>query len=86
MELSLNKPTAHMWDKILSTFKDALAKAETAYLKKATSASYLLMSFEAGNSILTEQSKLRLQLHLRREQRRAYSTEEAGLVGFASQD
>lgn len=28
-----------MWDKILGTFKDALAKAEEAYIRKATSSS-----------------------------------------------
>lgn len=38
VELSLNKPSPDMWDKILATFKDALAKAETAYIRKATSA------------------------------------------------
>ncbi|KAI5475047.1 GTP-binding protein Sey1 [Pseudohyphozyma bogoriensis] len=37
VELSLNKPSPTMWDKILSTFKDALETAETAYVKKATS-------------------------------------------------
>ncbi|KAK4697654.1 protein SEY1, partial [Phenoliferia sp. Uapishka_3] len=37
VELSLNKPSSDMWDKILSTFKDALAKAEAAYTRKATS-------------------------------------------------
>jgi HKD family nuclease len=37
VELSLNKPSKEMWDKILSTFKEALAKAEEAYIRKATS-------------------------------------------------
>ena len=37
VELSLNKPSGDMWDKILLAFKDALAKAEVAYVRKATS-------------------------------------------------
>jgi hypothetical protein len=44
VELSLNKPTSDMWDKILSTFKDALSKAEKAYIRKATSALSLSLS------------------------------------------
>lgn len=44
VELSLNKPSADMWDKILSTFKDALSKAESAYIRKATSASSFVSS------------------------------------------
>lgn len=39
VELSLNKPSEQMWDRILSAFKEALAKAEAAYIKKANSAS-----------------------------------------------
>lgn len=39
VELALNTPTADMWDKVLVAFKAALAKAEEAYLKKATSQS-----------------------------------------------
>lgn len=39
VELSLNTPSADMWDKVLVAFKAALAKAEEAYLKKATSQS-----------------------------------------------
>lgn len=38
VELSLNKPSKDMWDKILGTFKEALSKAEEAYIRKATSA------------------------------------------------
>ena len=37
VEVSLNEPKADMWDKVLSSFKLALDKAEEAYLKKATS-------------------------------------------------
>ncbi|GAA5899382.1 hypothetical protein JCM6882_009104 [Rhodosporidiobolus microsporus] len=37
VELALNKPSDDMWDKVLSAFKAALAKAEEAYVKKATS-------------------------------------------------
>ena len=40
VELHLNKPTPTMWDKILSTFRDRLDKAEESYLKKAKSASF----------------------------------------------
>ena len=39
VELALNTPTADMWDKVLVAFKAALAKAEEAYLQKATSQS-----------------------------------------------
>lgn len=39
VELALNKPSDDMWDKVLSAFKAALAKAEEAYLKKAKSES-----------------------------------------------
>ncbi|GAA5838933.1 hypothetical protein JCM11251_003740 [Rhodosporidiobolus azoricus] len=37
VELALNKPSDDMWDKVLTAFKAALAKAEEAYVKKATS-------------------------------------------------
>jgi hypothetical protein len=38
VELALNKPSPDMWDQILVTFKDALAKAEATYTRKAQSA------------------------------------------------
>lgn len=41
VELSLNKPTPDMWDKILRAFKDALEKAEAAYLRRAQSEEYV---------------------------------------------
>jgi hypothetical protein len=37
VELSLNKPSAEMWDSVLTAFKDALAAGETAYVRKAAS-------------------------------------------------
>ncbi len=37
VELSLNKPSAEMWDAVLAAFKDALAAGETAYVRKAAS-------------------------------------------------
>ena len=40
----MNKPSSDMWDKILSTFKDALSKAESAYIRKATSTSSFFRS------------------------------------------
>ncbi|CAO1617569.1 unnamed protein product [Parajaminaea phylloscopi] len=36
-ELSLARPQADMWDQILTTFSEALAKAEAVYMKKAQS-------------------------------------------------
>lgn len=39
VELALDSPSADMWDKVLSAFKAALAKAEEAYVRKATSES-----------------------------------------------
>jgi hypothetical protein len=51
VELALNNPSDDMWDKVLSTFKAALAKAEEAYVKKATSAfsASSLLSVNLGN-------------------------------------
>ena len=43
--MSLNNPSPDMWDKILITFKDALSKAESTYIRKATSSSFLLLPF-----------------------------------------
>lgn len=37
VELSLGKPSPDMWDKVLSSFKGALAKGESSYLSKASS-------------------------------------------------
>ncbi|GAA5836132.1 hypothetical protein JCM3766R1_001973 [Sporobolomyces carnicolor] len=37
VQVSLNEPKADMWDKVLSSFKASLEKAEAAYLRKATS-------------------------------------------------
>ncbi|KAM0748378.1 root hair defective 3 GTP-binding protein [Meredithblackwellia eburnea MCA 4105] len=37
VELSLNKPSPEMWDKILKAFKEALEKAEATYTRKAAS-------------------------------------------------
>ncbi|KAG2363345.1 RHD3/Sey1 [Suillus spraguei] len=37
VDISLNKATPDMWDKVLSTFKETLEKAESTYLAKAKS-------------------------------------------------
>lgn len=37
VEFQLNKGAKNMWDEILSTFKDILARGENAYLVKAKS-------------------------------------------------
>ncbi|KAG2128946.1 RHD3/Sey1 [Suillus bovinus] len=37
VDISLNKATPDMWDKVLSTFKETLEKAESTYLAKARS-------------------------------------------------
>lgn len=37
VDISLNKATPYMWDKVLSTFKETLEKAESTYLAKAKS-------------------------------------------------
>lgn len=37
VELALNKPSPTMWDQILSSFKEALSKAEAQYMRKAKS-------------------------------------------------
>ncbi|PWZ03424.1 root hair defective 3 GTP-binding protein [Testicularia cyperi] len=37
VEMALNKPRPDMWDRVLSAFKDALAQAESTYLRKAAS-------------------------------------------------
>ena len=37
VELQLSRPTKGMWDEILQTFREVLAKAESAYLSKAKS-------------------------------------------------
>lgn len=37
VEIQLGKPSSEMWDNILRTFKDVLAKAEATYLAKAKS-------------------------------------------------
>jgi hypothetical protein len=37
VEIELMKPTPDMWDKVLTAFREALAKSEGAYLTKAKS-------------------------------------------------
>ncbi|GAA5981785.1 hypothetical protein JCM10908_004608 [Rhodotorula pacifica] len=61
VELALNKPSDDMWDKVLIAFKAALAKAEEAYLKKATSFKCTEEEKEAALNLLRRRSWLALR-------------------------
>lgn len=41
VDLYLNKPTPDMWDKVLKLFRDTLEKAESSYLAKAKSMTFV---------------------------------------------
>lgn len=42
VEAALNKPSETMWDAVLKSFREALEKAESSYMKKARSELCLL--------------------------------------------
>lgn len=51
VDISLNKATPDMWDKVLSTFKNTLEKAESTYLAKAKSELFRLLYYVALNNV-----------------------------------
>ncbi|GAA6042278.1 hypothetical protein JCM8097_000611 [Rhodosporidiobolus ruineniae] len=64
VELALNKPTADMWDKVLSAFKAALGKAEEAYVRKATSFNCTAEETDAALTLLRRRAWLALRTKL----------------------
>ncbi|BGP31924.1 Dynamin-like GTPase that mediates homotypic ER fusion [Rhodotorula toruloides] len=75
VELALNKPSDDMWDKVLSAFKAALAKAEEAYLKKAKSFNCTQEEMDGALSLLRRRSWLALRSKLQEH------TAEAPMLG-----
>ncbi|GAA5838782.1 hypothetical protein JCM5353_000189 [Sporobolomyces roseus] len=61
VEVSLNEPKADMWDKVLSSFKLALDKAEAAYIKKATSFNCTPEENDSALALLRRRSWLALR-------------------------
>ncbi|GAA5980721.1 hypothetical protein JCM5350_006364 [Sporobolomyces pararoseus] len=61
VEISLNDPKLDMWDKVLTSFKSSLEKAEEAYLKKATSFNCTEEENTAALSLLRRRSWLALR-------------------------
>ncbi|GAA5977656.1 hypothetical protein JCM11641_006892 [Rhodosporidiobolus odoratus] len=64
VELALNNPSGDMWDKVLSAFKAALAKAEEAYTRKATSFNCTSEETTAALTLLRRRSWLALRAKL----------------------
>ncbi|BGP15999.1 hypothetical protein JCM10213_005451 [Rhodosporidiobolus nylandii] len=64
VELALNKPSSDMWDKVLAAFKAALAKAEEAYIKKATSFNSTPEETSAALTLLRRRAWLALRAKL----------------------
>ncbi|GAA5869671.1 hypothetical protein JCM8547_005102 [Rhodosporidiobolus lusitaniae] len=64
VELALNKPSDDMWDKVLKTFKEALDKAEQAYVKKATSFNSTETETSAALTLLRRRAWLALRAKL----------------------
>ncbi|GAA5942097.1 hypothetical protein JCM3775_007400 [Rhodotorula graminis] len=64
VELALDSPSADMWDKVLSAFKAALAKAEEAYVRKATSFNCTKDEVDAALSLLRRRAWLALRSKL----------------------
>lgn len=67
VDLYLSMPTAELWDKVLTAFRETLGKAESAYLTKAKSKSYqlfflqYLQAYDAtkASTVRTLKTKLR---------------------------
>ncbi|BGP39920.1 Dynamin-like GTPase that mediates homotypic ER fusion [Rhodotorula kratochvilovae] len=64
VEVALNHPSADMWDKVLVSFKAALAKAEEAYVRKATSFNCSEEEKDAALSLLRRRAWLALRSKL----------------------
>ncbi|TNY22692.1 RHD3/Sey1 [Rhodotorula diobovata] len=64
VELALDSPSADMWDKVLSAFKAALAKAEEAYVRKATSFNCTDDEVKAALSLLRRRAWIALRSKL----------------------
>ncbi|GAA5963085.1 hypothetical protein JCM3765_001764 [Sporobolomyces pararoseus] len=61
VEINLNDPKLDMWDKVLSSFKSSLQKAEEAYLEKATSFNCTEEENTSALSLLRRRSWLALR-------------------------
>lgn len=48
IEYALNKPSSEMWDNVLVSFREALDKAESAYLRKAKSTNTTFFMHDLG--------------------------------------
>ncbi|GAA6050175.1 hypothetical protein JCM3770_000438 [Rhodotorula araucariae] len=64
VEVALNHPSEDMWDKVLGAFKAALAKAEEAYIRKATSFNCTEEEMQAALSLLRRRAWLALRSKL----------------------
>ncbi|SCZ98589.1 BZ3500_MvSof-1268-A1-R1_Chr3-1g05483 [Microbotryum saponariae] len=61
VEMSLNKPSPDMWDKVLSAFRKALDKAEGTYTRKATSFNCTPEENETALTLLRQRAWLALR-------------------------